>query len=435
MKSIGNEWEELLLSKMGTSIKMSSTNKFFNKKRAWSIAKDELLKHYLNAYLVKLFYTEKPTIYLDCFAGAGKFGEEDTPYEEKIDGSPLIALEAIHNAAATSSVPNPARLACFIEPCYPEILKSNIEKSKYPDEHYKLLAGSFPEEAFIFLDDVFKKWPSLNLFCYLDPFGVKYLKMETLLKLKQHPFKSIEFLINFNSFGFFRYACGAWEIKIREDEIACPGEIAEREPMEEFGNGERLSIFDEILGTNEWRAIIENYRDQLINGYEAESRIAALYKIQLKHRLGFRYVLSIPIRLNESHQPKYRMVYATNHQDGALIMGRVMIGRQDYLFDKYCISNNGCLDLFEREDLCQTRAVDECIIEFLRGKGEVGGNAFYAGFYDEYFLTKQLRNALEKLEKSSCITIRRKPALKKSGTPRAFYTEAKGQHLFISLNE
>lgn len=221
---------------------MSAKDRFFDKKRAWSIAKDDLLKHYLNAYLVKLFYTRKPTIYLDCFAGAGKFGEEETPYEEKVDGSPLIALEAIHNAAAASSMYNPKRVACFIEPCYFEVLKNNIEKSPYSAENYRLLHGAFPDEAFNFLDTVFKNWPNPNLFCYIDPFGVKYLRMDTLLKIRQHPFNSIEFLINFNSFGFFRYACGAWEIKIkiRETEIANAEDISEQDPLDEAKKGDRL---------------------------------------------------------------------------------------------------------------------------------------------------------------------------------------------------
>jgi len=415
---------------------MSATKKFFDKKRAWSIAKDELLRHYLNAYLVKLFYTRKPTIYLDCFAGAGKFGEEDTPYEEKVDGSPLIALAAIQKAAITSSIQNPTRIACFIEPEYPEILENNIECSAYSDEKYKLLPGTFPEEAFTFLDKVFKYWHNPNLFCYLDPFGVKYLKMDTLSQIKEYPFNSLEFLINFNSFGFFRYACGAWEIKIREDEIAYAEDISEREAMDESKNGDRLCKLDAVMGTDAWRPVVEDYKHNKINGYLAEFKLAAMYRNQLKVLLGFKYVLSIPIRLNESHLPKYRMVYATNHEDGAVIMGDVMRKRQDYLYEQQTMaSSGGCLGLFDREDLLCLPSVEDSVIDFLKGKEELSGNKFLAGFYDEKFLTAHIREVLAKLEESNKITIRRVPPTTEKGTPSKFYSESNGKHLYISLNE
>jgi three-Cys-motif partner protein len=409
---------------------------FFDDKKAWSIAKDDLLKHYLNAYMVKLFYTRKPTIYLDCFAGAGKFGEDDTPYEEKVDGSPLIALEAIHKAAAASSMYKPKRIACFIEPCYSEMLKSNIEKSPYSDENYRLLAGTFPEEAFIFLDNVFKHWQNPNLFCYLDPFGVKYLKMDTLLQIKRHPFNSLEFLINLNSFGFFRYACGARAIRIRETELKYAEVGSERASMDENQNGDRLCKLDAVMGTDAWQSIVEDYKHNKIDGYDAESKLADLYKQQLKKVLGFRYVLSIPIRFNESNHPKYRMVYATNHEDGAVIMGDVMRGRQNYLYEQYSMSKSGgCRGLFDREDLLNRPSVEESVIDFLEGKGELRGNEFFAGFYDEKFLTAKLIEVLKKLEECNKITIHRFPEFTKSNKPSKFYTEQPGKRMYISLNE
>ncbi|MDC7229091.1 MAG: three-Cys-motif partner protein TcmP [Sphaerochaetaceae bacterium] len=409
------------------------TCSFFNDKKDWSKAKDDLLKHYLNAYLVKLFCTGKPTIYLDCFAGAGKFGEEDTPYEDKVDGSPLIALEAISKATAKSSVYKPTCVACFIEPCYPEMLKINIEKSFYSDVHYRLFAGTFPEEAFMFLDNVFKHWQNPNLFCYLDPFGVKYLKMNALLQIKNHPFNSIEFLINFNSFGFLRYACGVSAIReteLREAEVG-----SERETMDDNPKEDRLCKLDAVMGTDAWRSIVEDYKQHIIDGYDAEMKLAELYKLQLKKVLGFRYVLSIPIRFNESNHPKYRMVYATNHEDGAVIMGDVMRGRQNYLYEQYSMSKSGgCLGLFDREDLLNRPSVEESVVDFLKGKGELTGNEFFAGFYDEKFLTAKLIDVLKKLEECNKITIRRDPENTKKKKPSRFYTEAKNQHLFIRLN-
>lgn len=171
--------------------------------------------------MAKLFHTLKPTIYLDCFAGAGKFGSGCVPYEEKEDGSPLIALDAIRNALKSTKIYNPVHLACFIEPEYYEELETNIRLSQHPDDKYKIYSGSYPGEIKTVLSDIEKSGDIPNLFCYLDPFGVKHLKFETFKQLEARNFNSIELLINFNSFGFLRYACAAWEtkIKIRESEI------------------------------------------------------------------------------------------------------------------------------------------------------------------------------------------------------------------------
>jgi three-Cys-motif partner protein len=413
-----------------------TTEDFFKKKKDWSIAKDDLLRSYLNAYMAKLFHTYKPTIYLDCFAGAGKFGSGCVPYQEKVDGSPLIALDAIRNAVKSTKIYNPVYLACFIEPEYYKELETNIRLSQHPNDKYKIYSGSYPGEIKAVISDIEKSGDIPNLFCYLDPFGVKYLKFETFKQIRRCKLNSIELLINFNSFGFLRYACGVWKIRIKEIEIDKAEEMNERDPLMNIENGDCLARLDDVMGTSEWRRIIEDYRRDKITGYEAESGLAALYKRQLKQVLDFKYVLSIPIRLNESSHPKYRMVYATNHEDGATIMGNVMRGRQDYLYEQYSMmKSGGCRGLFEREDLLVRSSVEENVIDFLKGKGELSGNEFFAGFYDEKFLTAKLLKVMKKLEECNRITIRRDPETKDNGKPFRFYTEAQGKHLYIRLNE
>lgn len=413
------------------------TDSFFDEKKAWSIAKDDLLKHYLNTYMVKLFSSRRPTIYLDCFAGAGKFGEDNLPYEEKVDGSPIIALSAMHEASDVSRAdPKPIRLACFIEPEHHHQLETNIRMSKFSSENYLIYPTAYPGAIPSFLDDIFRYWKNPNLFCYLDPFGVKYLEFETFNQIRSRNFHSLEFLINFNSFGFFRYACGAWEIKIRETDIANDEEMAERDPLDENGKGDRLEKLDSVMGIPEWRHVIYDYKHGHIDGYIAECKLAEMYKQQLKRSLGFQYVLSIPIRFRESTHPKYRMIYATNHADGAVIMGDVMRKRQDYLFEQYSLSSSGgCLNLFEREELLGGPSVEDSVIAYLRGKEELRGKEFFAGFYDEKFITAHLGNILRKLEENNKIIIRREPKTTEKNKPRKFYIEDKDKRLYIRLNE
>ena len=64
---------------------MSKDNKdFFKVKKIWSVVKDELLACYLVPYFSKIMSTRKPLLYVDCFAGKGKF-------DDGKNGSPLNA--------------------------------------------------------------------------------------------------------------------------------------------------------------------------------------------------------------------------------------------------------------------------------------------------------------------------------------------------------
>ena len=70
---------------------MSSNKKFFEHKRPWSRVKDELLRCYLSPYLNKIITTNNPTLYIDCFAGKGKFDDGE-------DGSPITALNCVRDS-------------------------------------------------------------------------------------------------------------------------------------------------------------------------------------------------------------------------------------------------------------------------------------------------------------------------------------------------
>jgi hypothetical protein len=67
---------------------MGNVEDFFEKKRNWSILKNETLDKYLTLYIAKILATRKPLTIVDCFAGKGKFGDEKL-------GSPLIIAEHI----------------------------------------------------------------------------------------------------------------------------------------------------------------------------------------------------------------------------------------------------------------------------------------------------------------------------------------------------
>ena len=75
---------------------MSKDNRsFFKQKKIWSEVKDELLGCYLVPYFNKILSMSNPVLYVDCFAGKGKF-------DDGKNGSPLIALESLEKSIQQS---------------------------------------------------------------------------------------------------------------------------------------------------------------------------------------------------------------------------------------------------------------------------------------------------------------------------------------------
>ena len=70
---------------------------FFLEKKAWSAVKDELLGCYFKPYVSKILHTNRPLVYVDCFAGKGKFAVGN-------NGSPLIALDITDQCCASTSM-------------------------------------------------------------------------------------------------------------------------------------------------------------------------------------------------------------------------------------------------------------------------------------------------------------------------------------------
>ena len=65
---------------------MSHTKDFFKAKKPWSILKDQILDYYLAPYIAKILKTGKPLIIIDCFAGKGRFDDDEI-------GSPIIITQ------------------------------------------------------------------------------------------------------------------------------------------------------------------------------------------------------------------------------------------------------------------------------------------------------------------------------------------------------
>ena len=104
---------------------------FFLEKKPWSVVKDEILGCYFKPYVSKILHTYKPLVYVDCFAGKGKF-------EDGNRGSPLIALEIIDQCRASTTMQQAQINATFIDLNYADDLRRNL--GSYP--WVKIVSGN-----------------------------------------------------------------------------------------------------------------------------------------------------------------------------------------------------------------------------------------------------------------------------------------------------
>lgn len=401
---------------------MSKNNiAFFKEKKIWSEVKDELLGCYLVPYFTKLRATRKPILYVDCFAGKGKFDDGNA-------GSPLIVLNIIEQLQAQNTTFTTHVSPYFIELNHAADLRNNtaqhsnvnVIEGRFEDNIVRLLSGK----------------TNYNVFFYIDPYGIKALNSNLFDSISQS-FNTAELLINLNSFGFIREACRALAVSFREQEQDVLGDLEEYDTSVMQPSDNSVQELNTIAGGVYWKQIISDYKNNVIDCYEAEKRFSAKYK----QRLGthYKYVLDMPIRLKSGQHPKYRMIHATNHHMGCVLMADNIAKRTDKLFVE--IQNAGQLSLLPQN--AENEIIDDGEIA---GKLSVCLNAhnefipyieFLAGFYNEYGVlcpTSKLADILKPLE-GSVVKVHRSPENTGTGKPSKFWTETSKQKLWLRRND
>ena len=218
-------------------------NDFFVEKKAWSVVKDELLGCYFMPYVSKILHTYRPLVYVDCFAGKGKF-DDGNP------GSPLIALEVIDKCQESTSVESTQIEATFIDLNYADDLRNNLQQ--YP--WVNIISGKYEDN----LANVLQGKERCNVFLYIDPYGIKALKCSIFDELSKKHFNSIELLINMNSFGFIREACHALGTSFNDKAIF--DDLVEYDPSKMDKSYESIDELNAIAGGDYWQDIINQYK-------------------------------------------------------------------------------------------------------------------------------------------------------------------------------
>lgn len=275
---------------------MGQTKDFFKEKKAWSIVKDRVLDYYIKPYTSKVLRTGRPIVFCDCFAGKGKFDDGE-------NGSPLIIAEHIKNYLLKQPDAGNRIYGVLIEKKYYGVLESNL--SGYAG--VTVYPGSYEDN----LQKILSLDSSINLFLYVDPYGIKSLDLSGFGQIKNKGFNSVEMLMNFNSAGFLREGCRLLTYK----DTFADGDLIDYEIDDDVNTKEKM---DSIAGGDYWQDILGAYYKNQIDIYTAEEQFFSEYSRKVNQL--FRYTVNIPIKVKSTNLPKYRLIFGSDHEDGLILM-------------------------------------------------------------------------------------------------------------------
>lgn len=393
---------------------------FFVEKKPWSKVKDELLGCYLKPYVAKILYTRKPLAYVDCFAGKGKF-DDGNP------GSPLIALDIFQQGLASTKFTGNARIgAAFIDLNYASDLEANLSAYK----GIKIVSGAYEDT----IEDLLKSKVGHNVFLYIDPYGIKALDCTKFDTFANGQFNTIELLINMNSFGFIREACNAMGMQFKIGDDGFFDDLVEYDPTILDTTDKSIEALNRIAGGDYWKEIIARYKSGEIDGYKAEEYFSEQYCQRL--RRSYTYVLNMPIRIQQNQHPKYRMIHATNHPDGCVLMADNICNRWELLKE---IQTGGQMTLFQEDfnnQIIDESKIKEKVIEhFSQCNTWTSLTVLEATFFIKHGAickSGDIAKVLKALEKEGRIAVNRNPAFsEKKNQPSSFMTEGRGKTVTV----
>lgn len=383
---------------------------FFIDKKPWSEVKDQLLGCYFKPYVSKILHTYKPLVYVDCFAGKGKF-DDGNP------GSPMIALNIVNECLDTTTMVDAQISMTFIDLNYEDELKENLKD--YP--WVTVISGKYEDN----IKEILKDKRGSNVFLYIDPYGIKALQCSMFDSFANSNFNSIEMLINMNSFGFIREVCNALETSLSLDDPTIFEDLVEYDTTKMTASDKSIQDLNEIAGGDYWRDIIEDYKAGLIDGYQAEEYFAEQYCQRLMN--SFTYVLNMPLRIRRGQRPKYRMIHATNHPEGCLLMVDNICNRWEAWQN---VQSGGQMSLFQEDPnnhiINESDIESKAIDHFSQCESWTSLNEAMSIFFMKYgpiCKTRVIRDLLKKFEKDGRLLVSRYPKVTDKGRPTKFMEE------------
>lgn len=236
-------------------------------------------------------------------------------FDDGAPGSPLIIAQHIEKTL-DSSKSNKQIQGIFIEKKYHRDLIAHTAEFR----NCSVWPGTFEDNLAMIL----QLSPSNNLFVYIDPYGIKSLDFRRFSEIKLKKFRTLEMLINFNSFGFLREGC-----RLMKYENIFQG-FDDLDDYE-LDNANSIDKMNRIANGEYWIPIVQNLRDKKNTMLEAEEIFVKEYANQIESL--FSYVVNIPIKQKTQNVPKYRLIFGTNNQDGLILMADNMNKKWKQILD------------------------------------------------------------------------------------------------------
>lgn len=253
-------------------------------------AKHEILHRYLGAWFPKMASHKGRIIFLDGFAGRGK-------YNDGSEGSPIIALRRLMEHRARVNLDSCEFVFVFNErdPDNANSLRAVIDTYKathapFPANVKTIIAeGSFEETVSEILDDLESQGKQIApTLAFVDPFGYTGLSIDVIARLCAS--SGSEVLVNFMVGHVMRFV--------------------ERDGQE--------AAIESLFGLTP---------DELMRGYGTDQKrvefIRDRYTAQLKSVANFPYVINFEMKLHNGNTT-YFLVFGTRHPSGVKSMKEAM---------------------------------------------------------------------------------------------------------------
>lgn len=337
-------------------------------------AKHEILQKYLRVYLTILKRHIDAVHYIDAFAGEG-FYAESTP------GSPLRAISLL----AEMGVPAAVTLI-ESDPQAFDKLTAAVDQSADATRLGRrpvLIHGEFGEHVDRVLNDpVYGSNRRVATFAFIDPCGIKGVRLRDIAQILKRPFG--ECLVLWNYSGVNRWL-GAAATKSER-----PAEL-----VEFFGGQEELTTAFKIQKSGR-------------SSGQIESSLRDLFVQSLRRHSGARYFLPFRFEAPGASRTSHYLIHCSGHHRAFVVMKEIMhgeskgdgdVGQFAFITD----SDNTTLPLFyPRRETARAAVLKE-----LEG-GTRGVKLFFEEWVyrpNDFMTAKQYKGVLLELERENIIEV------------------------------
>lgn len=262
------------------------------RKKGQTEMKHRILSLYLNPWIKKLSTVDSQLLFVDGFAGPGR-------YPDGSKGSPLIAMDMADKMLSKADRVDERidSFECvFIEKDddnYASLEEAVSSREQQVDDRIRpeCISGEFEEWAAEFIDDFEYGRPPPSL-VFIDPFGYGNIPFDLISDLFQLRETSLELLITFMA-----------------------GKMAQW--MEDPGHQKAIS---EALGSEEW---MERVTPDMGKDERAE-KFSSIYQQQLEREADAEFTMPFEMVEESKRQTCYYLIHVTNHWEGLKVMKETM---------------------------------------------------------------------------------------------------------------